>query len=360
MHLARDLDLDLDVVLKTRRIVDAADLDRLRREAGLLMRLVAHSGLPTVRSDLVDDDRYYMISDYIEGNDLQALLAAGDGSGSPLPTVLDLIDQLADTLDHLHGHAPPVVHGDVKPENVVVTADGRAVLIDFGAAMRVGDDRERLGTPGFSAPEVLAGEALTPAADVYSLAALTVFLLTGIVPKLGTSWPTTFAEHDLARLERIVRRGLTWDPLGRPWSASEFAQRLREAAEMEVPSGTITFALVDASASTSERRPISSRPGDDSVSSVRLPERPPPLSRSPVPATQQQQRSTWSATGRRSRSTPAISAVGTARPCSSWRLRPSGCCAMRRPAPWCVRFRCGCCWALRATWCSNRSPTVAR
>ncbi len=272
VHLARDLDLDLDVVLKTRRIVNAADLDRLRREAGLLMRLVAHRGLPTVRSDVVDDDRYYMISDYIEGNDLQVLLAAGDGIGLSLPTVLDLVDQLAQTLDHLHGHTPPVVHGDVKPENVVVTADGRAVLIDFGAAMRVGDDRERLGTPGFSAPEVLAGEALTPAADVYSLAALTVFLLTGIVPKLGTSWPTTFAEHDLARLERIVRRGLTWDPLGRPWSASEFAQRLREAAEMEVPTGTITFALVEASALESgatasvELEAAGGRP----VSSVRL------------------------------------------------------------------------------------------
>ncbi len=223
MHLARDLDLDLDVVLKTRRIVDAADLERLRREAGLLMRLVAHPGLPTVRSDLVDGDRYYMISDYVDGNDLQSLLVAGDDAGLALPTVLDLIDQLAQTLDHLHGHSPPVVHGDLKPENVVVTGDARAVLIDFGAAMRVGDDRERLGTPGFSAPEVLAGEALTPAADVYSLAALTVFLLTGIVPKLGTSWPTAFAEHDLVRLERIVRRGLTWDPLGRPWSASEFA-----------------------------------------------------------------------------------------------------------------------------------------
>ena len=275
VHLARDLDLDLDVVLKTRPIVDSADLDRLRREAGLLMRVVAHSGLPTVRSDLVDDDRYYMVSDYVEGNDLHALLVAGDGSGLALPTVLDLTDQLAQTLDHLHGHAPPVVHGDVKPENVIVTTDGRAVLIDFGAAMRVGDDRDRLGTPGFSAPEVLAGEALTPAADVYSLAALTVFLLTGIVPKLGTSWPTAFAEHDLARLERIVRRGLTWDPLGRPWSASEFAQRLREAAEMEVPTGTITFALVDVSAESeggSTTMVGLERAGGRQVSSVRLPD----------------------------------------------------------------------------------------
>ncbi|MGB0114191.1 MAG: AAA family ATPase [Ilumatobacteraceae bacterium] len=245
VHLARDRELDLDVVLKTRRVVDEDDLRRLRHEAGMLMRIVAHSGLPTVRSDLVDGDRYYMISDYVPGNDLHTLVEVRDADGLALPTVLGLIDQLADTLEHLHGHQPAIVHGDVKPENVIVSNDGRAVLVDFGAAMRVGDDRERLGTPGFSAPEVLAGEALTPAADVYSLAALTVFLLTGIVPKLGAAWPSALVDGDLVRLERTLRRGLTWDPLGRPWSATDFARRLREAAEMDVPSGTITVLLVD-------------------------------------------------------------------------------------------------------------------
>ena len=246
VHLARDLELDLDVVIKTRSIVDDDDLAGLRREAGMLMRIVAHSGLLTVRSDLVDGTRYYMISDYVAGNDLRTLVAAQDSTGLALPTVLGLIDQLADTLDHLHAHRPAIVHGDVKPENVIVTGDGRAVLVDFGAAMRVGDERERLGTPGFSAPELLAGEALSPAADVYSLAALTVFLLTGITPKLGAAWPDALAQGDLVRLERVVRRGLTWDPLGRPWQASEYARRLREAAEMDVPTGTITLAVVEA------------------------------------------------------------------------------------------------------------------
>ena len=247
VHLARDLELDLDVVVKTRHIVDDDDLVRLRREAGMLMRIVAHSGLLTVRSDLVEGTRYYMISDHVAGNDLRTLVDAQDSTGLALPTVLGLIDQLADTLDHLHAHRPAIVHGDVKPENVIVTGDGRAVLVDFGAAMRVGDERARLGTPGFSAPEVLAGEALSPAADVYSLAALTVFLLTGIVPKLGAAWPDALAHGDLVRLERVVRRGLTWDPLGRPWQASEYARRLREAAEMDVPTGTITLAVVEAS-----------------------------------------------------------------------------------------------------------------
>lgn len=241
--LARDLQLDLDVVIKIRRILSADDLGRLRREAGMLMRIVAHPGLPMVRSDLIDGDRYCLISDHVDGNDLRTRVDA-QSSGLPLPTVLGLVDQLAGTLDHLHRHRPPVVHGDVKPENLILADDGRLVLVDFGAAMRVGDDGERLGTPGFSAPEVLAGEALSPAADVYSLAALVVYLLTGTVPRLGAPWPAELTAGGYSRLERVLRSGLTWDPLGRPWSASEFAMRLREAGEMDVPTGTITLALV--------------------------------------------------------------------------------------------------------------------
>lgn len=243
--LARDLQLDLDVVIKVRRIANADDLGRLRREAGLLMRVVAHPGLPMVRSDLIDGDRYCLISDHVDGSDLRARVDA-QSAGLPLPTVLGLVDQLAGILDHLHRHRPAVVHGDVKPENLILTDDGRLVLVDFGAAMRVGEDGERLGTPGFSAPEVLAGEALSPAADVYSLAALVVYLLTGTVPRLGAAWPSELTAGGHARLERVLRSGLTWDPLGRPWSASEFALRLREAGEMDVPTGTITLALVDA------------------------------------------------------------------------------------------------------------------
>ena len=100
VHVARDLELDLDVVVKTRRVVDDDDLARLRREAGMLMRIVAHGGLPTVRSDFVDGTQYYMISDHIAGNDLRSIVDAQESAGLALPTVLELIEQLADTLDH--------------------------------------------------------------------------------------------------------------------------------------------------------------------------------------------------------------------------------------------------------------------
>ncbi len=273
--LAHDRELDLDVVLKTRRFRDAADLELLRREASMLMRIVAHPGLPVVRSDLVEDDRYFMISDHVDGRDLADIAAAQAAGPLPLASVLDLLDGLGAPLDHLHAHRPPVIHGDVKPENVVIRSDGRTVLVDFGASMRAGDGRSRLGTPGFSAPEVLAGEPVSAASDVYSLAAIAVYLLTGLVPKLGAAWPAAMAEGQLARLERVIRRGLTWDPLGRPWVASDFASALRSAAESEIPSGTVTVLLhrtAHASAPTGDHAAAIERAGGQALHGARLPD----------------------------------------------------------------------------------------
>ena len=81
----------------------------------------------------------------------------------------DLLSQAAEALDHLHRHTPPVVHGDVKPSNLILTGDGRLVLVDFGiagAAMHA----PAAGTAGYLAPEILVG-AWTPAVDVFGLAA---------------------------------------------------------------------------------------------------------------------------------------------------------------------------------------------
>lgn len=273
--LARDLDLGLDVVLKAQPYRDGPHLDLLRREASMLMRVAAHRGLPVVRSDLVEDGQYYMISDHISGRDLHDLVAMQPG-GLGLAEVLDLIDQIADTLEHLHGHQPAVVHGDLKPENVVVTTDGRAVLLDFGASMWLDVERDRAGTPGFSAPEVLAGEPVSATADAYSLAALSVYLLTGIAPKFGTAWPEAIAESHLARLERVIRRGMTWDPLSRPRSARDFARSLRDAAEMDLPTGTITLLLLssDDSGRTpahNDAGPMAERAGGQEAGAARLP-----------------------------------------------------------------------------------------
>lgn len=274
VFLAHDRALDLEVVLKTCPFRHDDDLVRMRREAALLMSVVAHPGLPVVRSDAVEGDRYFMISDHVAGRDLHDVIAAQNAPALPLSRVLGIVDEVATALDHLHGHEPPVVHGDVKPENVIITPSGRAVLVDFGAAMRTGDERERIGTVGFSAPELLAGEPVGPPADVYSLAALAVHLLTGITPRPGASWPIAMASGRLAHLERVIRRGLTWDPLGRPWTAGEFAGSLRAAAEDDIPEGTVTLLVLTGVPDDPASHPVHAaveNAGGHRVTSVRTP-----------------------------------------------------------------------------------------
>ena len=245
VHVARDFDHDLDVALWTRRINDDNDLKRLRREAGMLMRVIAHRGLPVVRSDLVDDDRFYLISDFVPGTDLRTLVEAQDGTGLALSSAQPILEEVADTLQHLHNHRPRLIHGGVAPEDLVVADDGRVVLVALARMMHVLEPTPRVGLTGFAAPELLARETLTPAADVYSLAALAVFLLTGVAPRVGAAWPEALIETGLIHMEPVLRRGLTWDPFGRPQSVAEFVAAFREAGQRRIPAGTVTLVVVE-------------------------------------------------------------------------------------------------------------------
>ena len=245
VFLAHDIALDVDVVVKARTVEGAFHLDRLRREARLLMSIVPHRNLPIVRSDLVEGSRYLLISDFVSGRNLGSILASRGDPGLPLPLVLGYLDQIADALDHLHHHRPPVIHGDIKPDNLVVTDEGRLVIVDFGSALRVGEIGERCGTPGFTAPEVVAGEAVSPAADVYSVGAVAVALLTGMVPTVGAPVWDGLRAAQAQGLERVLRRALAFDPRRRPATVSELVTRIRQAADVEIPNGTVTLAYID-------------------------------------------------------------------------------------------------------------------
>ncbi len=243
--LGRDEHLSRDVVLKLRPLTDDINLARLRREARILVQLAPHKALPVIRNDVVEHGWYVLVSDYVPGNDLATVLRARGDPGLPAPEVIRYLDLIAEALDHLHrNHHPPVVHGDVKPSNIVVGDDGRVVLVDFGTAVRAGEAGGRIGTPGFTAPEIVTGEVARSAADVYSLAATAYALLTG-TPAMGgtTSWDG-IRPAVAAGLERVIRQALAFDPMRRPRLASDLVAHLRQAVEMEMPSGTITLCQV--------------------------------------------------------------------------------------------------------------------
>ncbi|MGH2728854.1 MAG: protein kinase domain-containing protein, partial [Actinomycetota bacterium] len=188
--------------------------------------------------------------DWVDGVDLERLLLEQGNPGLPPSTVLRDLAQVAEALTYLHAHDPGVVHGDVKPANIFMTRHNKAVLVDFGLAAS-GAERARLGTPGFVAPEVAAGERPTRASDIYSLAMTAYALLTGDMHPAGRAlWPDSLGAEQARVFERAIRLGTSTDPMIRPSSAGEFLELLRGEWDAGVPTGVLTFVMTDIEGST--------------------------------------------------------------------------------------------------------------
>ena len=246
---ALDRQHDRLVALKVRSAPTGSAREELLREARVLLSLEPHAGLPLVRDDFFHDGEYVIVMDWIEGTDLGGLLTEQGAPGLPPSTVLRSLAQAAEALTFLHGHDSPVVHGDVKPANLVLTEHGRIVVVDFGIAS-TGKGVARAGTPGFVAPEVAAGEPPTPASDVFSLAMTAFTLLTGSPPRGGApEWPAGLDAERRRVFEEAIRLGAATDPFRRP-SAGELVERLRAGWEADLPTGVVTLCMTDIEGST--------------------------------------------------------------------------------------------------------------
>lgn len=223
--------------------VTGEDAEALWAEARVLMSLAPHASLPVVRGDFLTEDgsRYVLVMNWVDGRNLQQVLDDEGDPGLPLHEVIDNLAQVADALDLLHAHEPPIIHGDVKPANIVRASSGRAVLVDFDIASAHAR-QGRFGTVGYVAPEVAAGEKPGPAADVYGLAATAVTLLNGALPTQGKSQTYSGIDYsEQGQLARVLRNALATDLIKRPHSAGKLVELLRNAGRSEVPSGVVAF-----------------------------------------------------------------------------------------------------------------------
>ena len=171
----KDTLLERDIAIKTLDplAVDftEAEQERFKREARVLAKL-SHPNIPAIYDVNFSAGKFSIIFQYIEGQDLRKII----DSGGPvqISTARVWFNQIASALDHAHKLG--IVHRDIKPENVIITSDLQsAYLVDFGIALSV-DDLKKLtkygyaiGTPGYMAPEQLAGELVDSRADIYSL-----------------------------------------------------------------------------------------------------------------------------------------------------------------------------------------------
>jgi serine/threonine protein kinase len=158
------------------------DVELAEREARTLASL-AHPRLPKYFEHFEEDGALYLVMEKIEGESLASLRKQGRTMNGA--EITRMLEDIGGALRYLHGRAPPVVHRDIKPGNIIRRPDGSFALVDFGAVrdrLRPAGGSTVVGTFGFMAPEQFQGRA-SAASDVYGLGATALTMLTGVEPE---------------------------------------------------------------------------------------------------------------------------------------------------------------------------------
>ncbi len=232
-------DLPEDIVAEVR--------ERFLREARAAGKL-SHPNIVTVFDVGEQDGVGYIAMELVAGRSLQQILR--EPESLPFDTVAEIAAQVADALDHAHGHS--IVHRDVKPGNVMVAPSGRAKLTDFGIAWVPSSSMTQtgaaLGSPKYMSPEQATGQPVEPRSDVFTLGVLLYEMLTRRNPFSREDDVSPFDVMDRiaqephppvreinpevpAAFEQIIDRALAKKPEDRYASAAEMANALRSIGE---------------------------------------------------------------------------------------------------------------------------------
>jgi eukaryotic-like serine/threonine-protein kinase len=226
VFLARRSDgrFDLEVAVKVLHplLFGEEARSRFSLERRILAGL-AHPGIARILdAGETPDGRPYLVTELVDGHPLPRHLEEARPS---IARRLDLFRQVADAVAHAHRNL--LIHGDLKPSNILVTTDGHAKLVDFGIAHRVGappDGSRRWLTPEFAAPEQRQGEDLTTATDVFQLGLLLRSTLEGSSPTTPPP-PGTLLED----LQWVIRKATSDDPALRYPSADALLSDVERA-----------------------------------------------------------------------------------------------------------------------------------
>jgi len=256
VYLAKEISTGETVAIKVlspRLATDKSSVERLRREAGLAMRLDHPNVCRILRLGESEDSLIYLVMPFLKGE----LLSDREVRGGPMDIALSvtLLKQMCAGLHH--AHELQIIHRDLKPENVMLVPDDtdgtdRAVIMDFGLAKERRADPAIakltatgiiLGTPEFMSPEQIRGKPLDGRSDVYALGVLAFELFSGQLPFPGKSAQETMIArlrgHPVklrqvkpdfpAKVEAVIHQALAMDPAQRFGSMEEMARALEAA-----------------------------------------------------------------------------------------------------------------------------------
>ncbi len=247
VYVATDERFHSTVAIKQTFFDDPMLRKAFEREAHLLNHL-RHVALPRVSDHFVEGDGQFLVMEYIEGDELAELMHRR--GAFPLADVLRWADELLDALDYLHTHEPPIVHRDIKPQNMKLTPRGQIVLLDFGLAKGATTGTRASATAsvfGYSrnyAPlEQIQGTGTDTRSDLYSLGATLYHLLTGVAPVDGltragaviNNQPDPLRPAHLVHaqvpesISKLLHRAMALKAALRPATAAEMRAALRTA-----------------------------------------------------------------------------------------------------------------------------------
>jgi serine/threonine-protein kinase len=168
----------------------ATRLGFFEREADILQSLASLPIVPRSFDLIKKGASAYLVLEYIRGQDLLKVMESNGNKPFPLERVIDWGKSICDVLAHMHGRTPPLVHRDLKPDNIMLLGDGRTIkMIDFGTARGVGRSQKtrlatktRVYTEGYAPPEQIIGRP-EPRSDLFALAGTLYHLATGKPPE---------------------------------------------------------------------------------------------------------------------------------------------------------------------------------
>lgn len=224
---------------------DSEFVQRFQHEAHAAANLT-HPNIVTVHDIGQDNGNFYIVMEFVIGRSLKQIIRDHNLESRHIPVqrAIDLTIQICNGIGY--AHRAGLVHCDVKPQNVLVTADDRVKVADFGIARAWTEEQkiDRLlevwGTPQYFAPEQAAGEPATPSTDVYAIGVVLFELLSGRTPFQGETPSSVALKHltDKAplvaefnpavprQLEQIVQKVLSKEPSGRYRTAGQMGRIL--------------------------------------------------------------------------------------------------------------------------------------